>query len=89
MTEDRIVSTLAGHKACRSQREVRACTALIAEAVAEERRKIVRAFCPEGADHVLDNGRVWGFCVATALIGKGFTEDDIAAALRAPEGARP
>ena len=76
MTEDHIVSVLAGHRACRSQREVRACSALIAEAVFEERERCARiadefAVDPSGA-------------AARARIARR-----IRATLRAPDGAQP
>jgi len=61
------------------------CVACIAAgiiaAVAEERGRWILALCPGcNAGHVLDNGRVWGFCGTRR---SGMPEAEIAAAIRA------
>ena len=66
-----------------------AASAVIAESktarlVAEERERWIRALCPScSSDHVLSNGRVWGFCGTRRAIEGGMPEAEIAAAIRA------
>ena len=50
--------------------------------VAVERARWLRALCPHcSPDHVLDNGRVWGFCGAQRVIDKRIAEAEIREAI--------
>lgn len=56
----------------------------------DQLRAVTFALCEShNPGHVLDNGRVWGFCGADRLVGKMFSEEQVAAATRARASAPP
>ncbi len=57
----------------------------------DELRKAARAVCFGcGPGHVMDDGQLWGLCLASMLTRNGvYTEAEIAAALCEGKGERP